>query len=247
MKASRREFVATSLAGVAGIYTRQTRPATAGTPPLTDEDGYRLWLRYAPPGDAADAYRSALRTVSVAGASPTTDVIRAELRQALTSMLGAAPPNAMGTASASLLIGTPAQSAAIRALKWDRRADRARTRRLHSSQRRASRVRPAIVVASSDEIGALYGTFHLLRLLQTAQPIARLDIAERPKVQLRMLEPLGQHGRDDRTRLRRPLALELGRAAGNARSALHRLRARQRVARHQRRPSSTASTRTRSC
>ena len=119
MKASRREFVATGLAGVAGIYARQTQPATAG-PALKDEDGYRLWLRYAPPGDAADAYRSALRTISVAGTSPTTDVIRAELRQALTSMLGAAPPDATGTGPAALLIGTPAQSAAIRALKWDR-------------------------------------------------------------------------------------------------------------------------------
>jgi alpha-glucuronidase len=185
MKASRREFVATSLAGVAGIYARQTRPPAAG-PPLTDEDGYRLWLRYAPPGDAADAYRSALRTVSVAGASATTDVIRAELRQALTSMLGAAPPDATGTASASLLIGTPAQSPAVRALKWDRELTAlGREGFIIRTTRIAGQ--PAIVVASSDEIGALYGTFYLLRLLQTAQPIARLDIAERPKVQLRML------------------------------------------------------------
>ena len=46
---------------------------------------------------------------------------------------------------------------------------------------------PVIAIASDGEVGALYGAYHFLRLLQTAQPIDRLDITERPKVQLRML------------------------------------------------------------
>ena len=36
-------------------------------------------------------------------------------------------------------------------------------------------------------MGALYGAFHFLRLLQTGQPIDRLNVFERPRVQLRML------------------------------------------------------------
>ena len=47
--------------------------------------------------------------------------------------------------------------------------------------------RPVIAIASDGEIGALYGAYHFLRLMQTGQPIDRLDITERPKVQLRML------------------------------------------------------------
>jgi alpha-glucuronidase len=47
--------------------------------------------------------------------------------------------------------------------------------------------RAAIAVASDGEMGALYGMYHFLRLLQTGQPVDRLNVAERPRVQLRML------------------------------------------------------------
>jgi alpha-glucuronidase len=36
-------------------------------------------------------------------------------------------------------------------------------------------------------VGFLYGAFHLLRLVQTGQPVARLDIASAPKLKLRVL------------------------------------------------------------
>ena len=44
------------------------------------------------------------------------------------------------------------------------------------------------MIASTDEVGALYGAFHFLRLLQTLQPISRLDISQKPRLQLRMLD-----------------------------------------------------------
>jgi alpha-glucuronidase len=44
------------------------------------------------------------------------------------------------------------------------------------------------VIASDGEIGALYGVFHFLRLMQTLQPINRLDVTQKPRVQLRMLD-----------------------------------------------------------
>ncbi len=53
--------------------------------------------------------------------------------------------------------------------------------------RPASRIDPVIAIASEGEIGALYGAFHFLRLMQTGQPIDRLNVVERPKVQLRLL------------------------------------------------------------
>ena len=46
--------------------------------------------------------------------------------------------------------------------------------------------RPSIAIASEGEVGALYGTFHFLRLMQTGQPIDRLNL-ERPEVQLRLI------------------------------------------------------------
>jgi alpha-glucuronidase len=48
-------------------------------------------------------------------------------------------------------------------------------------------IRDVIVIASSTDIGALYGAFHFLRLLQTEQPIDRLQIDQKPALKLRLL------------------------------------------------------------
>ena len=64
MKMSRRKFVAAGLAGAAGLYVGGYTTSGIAAEPLAqlpDEDGYRLWLRYAPPGKAAASYRKMVR------------------------------------------------------------------------------------------------------------------------------------------------------------------------------------------
>jgi alpha-glucuronidase len=186
MHRTRRDFVATSLTGVAGLYAARTLGAAPALPP-PNEDGYKLWLRYVPPGDRVPAYRRALRQIVVEGASPTASAIRAELTTALASMLGAPLADAAsGLGDGALVVGTPDSSASIRALGWQQD--------LASAGAEGYVIRPArvgnhrvLVVASAGEIGALYGAFHLLRLVQTGAPIDRLNVSERPKVQLRLL------------------------------------------------------------
>src|SRR5204863_5517469 len=46
----------------------------------------------------------------------------------------------------------------------------------------------AIVVAANRDIGVLYGVFHLLRLLQTDEPLTGLDVVSAPRYGLRLLE-----------------------------------------------------------
>ena len=46
----------------------------------------------------------------------------------------------------------------------------------------------SLVIAAEDDVGVLYGVFHLLRLMQTRQPLDRLELQERPAVQLRVLD-----------------------------------------------------------
>jgi len=46
--------------------------------PLPEEDGYRLWLRYAPPGEIAKRYRRIVRRIQVEGTSATCGIIRDE-------------------------------------------------------------------------------------------------------------------------------------------------------------------------
>jgi len=158
----------------------------AAQPRPSDEDGYRLWLRYAPPGPAADAYRRTLRTLLVEGQTPTDRAIRDEVRQATTLMLGTALAPGDRPAEGTLVIGTPTHSPVIRALGWTDALRRTGAEGYRIAHARIDG-QPVLAIASEGPVGALYGAFHFLRLLQTGQPIDRLDVAERPRLQLRML------------------------------------------------------------
>ena len=79
MKMTRREFVAAGLAGIAGLHVSHCLAATNEInlrEQLPDEDGYKLWLRYTPPGDMAKSYRGSVRQIRVEGASATCEIIR---------------------------------------------------------------------------------------------------------------------------------------------------------------------------
>jgi alpha-glucuronidase len=187
---NRREFVTTSVAGVAGLYAGRTldaRELWQRAP--ADEDGYKLWLRYAPPGPIVSQYKQTIRQIVVQGTSPTAAIIRKELSGALSSMFGpgvAIPTSAAVSVANAIVVGTPDSSPAIRSLGW--------TNELNAAgpdgfviRRAAVNERRVIAIASAGELGALYGTFHFLRLLQTAQSIDRLNVMEHPKVTLRMI------------------------------------------------------------
>ncbi len=189
MEFSRRDFVSTGLAGAAGALAAQSLAIDLAAAPMqmADEDGYKLWLRFAPPGAMAARYRQSLRQVVVEGNSATAGIIRGELIEGTAGMFGTAVPVVQqGVAEGALVIGTPANSAAIRGLGWQTELTALGP---EGYRIRAARIgnRQVTAVASDGEIGALYGAYHFLRLLQTGQPIDRLDITERPKVQLRML------------------------------------------------------------
>lgn len=194
MSINRRDFVTTSLAGLAGLYAGSTiegGTALAWQAPetsLAGEDGYKLWLRYASPGAAAVAqYRQLIRQVVVQGRTPTSDIVRREMTTALGSLLGSPVPVVEAASSdRAVVIGTPENSPLIRGLSWS--ADLAKAGP-EGFIIRPVRVggRAMVAIASSGEIGALYGTFHFLRLLQTAQPIDKLDVLDRPHVTLRMI------------------------------------------------------------
>ena len=129
------------------------------------DDGYRLWLRY----DQLPSLR-----VAVEGQSATFDVIRRELLGA-----GIVVKN---SDDASVIIGLPQTSAFIRKLGWE-----PELKKLGPEGFRIRSIRNVVVIASTTDVGTLYGTFHFLRLLQTEQPIDRLQIDQRPALKLRLL------------------------------------------------------------
>jgi len=164
--------------------------ALAASRPAAAESGYDLWLRYAPVENAQRRaeYRAAIRSLVVPTRTPTGAVIRAELQRGLGRMLGVPVLSSEGMPDeGAVVVGTPATSALVAGLRWDKALAAVG---YEGYLIRSTRIgaRPAIVIASRGEAGALYGAFHLLRLLQTEQPIAALDVRQRPRIQRRVLD-----------------------------------------------------------
>ena len=192
MTLTRRQFVTTTSA-IAGLAMLEPglawagAPQAVGTSALEPEDGYRLWLRYEPLGADADRYRSVVTRIVVPGESPMAEATRRELVEASTGLLGAAVPAGRdGAGAGSVIVGTPLDSEVIRGLAIE---DELAELGPEGYVIRSATVggQPMTVVASTGEAGAMYGAFHLIRLMQTLQPIDQVDIRERPKVLLRLL------------------------------------------------------------
>jgi alpha-glucuronidase len=153
------------------------------------EDGYRLWLRYDPlPKASLDGYRLRLTTIVAPGNSQTFDAIRAELTNGLSGLLNRnLPLTNAADRDGALLVGTPQSSPQIARLRLGPQLDRLGPEGflIRSVKLRQHSV---TLIASRTEAGALYGAFYFLRLLQTLKPIDHLNVNERPRIQLRMLD-----------------------------------------------------------
>lgn len=150
------------------------------------EDGYALWMRYAPlkPALAAD-YRTHLAEVVAPDQTPTQRAAREELERGLTGLTGSAPRMHVAAAvDASLVIGTPQSSTLIAPLRQELGALGDEGYLLRQTRING---RDVVLVAAPRDIGVLYGVFHLLRLLQTGASLDALEVRESPRMRLRVL------------------------------------------------------------
>ncbi|MET0551556.1 MAG: alpha-glucuronidase family glycosyl hydrolase [Vicinamibacteria bacterium] len=154
------------------------------------ETGYDLWLRHPRVGD--DAGRSSLARVAteitVEGSDRTLVLAGAELARGLRGLLGTeVRVLRQGSRDGALVLGTPTSSSAVRALNWSEELrglgpDGFVIRSAHVGGRRAT------VIASQGATGVLYGAFHYLRLAGTGARLDTLQVRERPRIALRMLD-----------------------------------------------------------
>ena len=152
--------------------------------PARAEDGYDLWLRYRPMEAAAQAQYRPLATVIVAeGNSPSLEAARNELLQGLSGLL-ARPVGAGRVSDGAVVIGTPAGSPLIAGLKLPLGKLGPEGYLIRSTALNGHAV---TVIAANSDIGVLYGSFAYLRLIQTRQPVTRLDMASAPRMKLRLL------------------------------------------------------------
>jgi alpha-glucuronidase len=158
--------------------------AALPAPASAREDGYELWLRYRPlEAPYAERYRASARSLVVAGDSPTLRAARHELETGLAGLLGRTPRRADRVEDdGAIFLGTPA-SPLIRslALPLGSGPEAFVLRTVRIAGRRTT------IIAGNSDIGALYGAFAYLRLIQMRQPARRLNRIEAPRYKLRLL------------------------------------------------------------
>lgn len=150
--------------------------AACGWQRANAESGYDLWLRYAPVNDAVrlNEYRSAFRHAAVSGDSPTMRAIRYELTRGLEGLLGDTVTIDRDGATAGLIVTTaPSASSNPEAFVISRAVRGGRS---------------VIVVTGASDIGAMYGTFALLRELSMHVPVRALAMHGAPRLPLRILD-----------------------------------------------------------
>ena len=155
--------------------------------PARAEDGYDLWLRYRPVEAALQpSYAGATGELVVEGRSAVIDAAAGELERGIGAMLRRQfPAVSRVDRDGAIVIGTPASSPAIAALRLPLNQAGEQGYLIRSVRIGGHR---ATVIAANRDVGILYGAFRLLRLIQTRQPLARLDLIDAPKVAIRMLD-----------------------------------------------------------
>ncbi len=150
------------------------------------EDGYRLWLRYDKVTDPAvlKAYRTHIGNIVLLGSSPTLTIAQQELRKGLSGMLGTTMPLAATIQEHSVVIGN-ASSPSISDLHLSELNTLGKEGYLIASKKINGK--NCLVITANTDIGVLYGSFRLLQLVQQQQNIGAVNIASRPKIQLRVL------------------------------------------------------------
>lgn len=164
--------------------------AGASAPQAPIEDGYDLWLRYRPVTNTTRLreYRAGITQIVINDSTPSLQAARTELTTALKGLLGTDIPVVQSaTRDGALIVASPASTPGI--ITATTKADLARTGREGFSLR-SQRVNghSSTIIASNTDVGAIYGTFRFLRLLQTQASIAALAVVESPSIQLRVLD-----------------------------------------------------------
>ncbi|PXV66328.1 alpha-glucuronidase [Dysgonomonas alginatilytica] len=147
---------------------------------LFAEDGSKLWLRYTPPEAIYD-----FSTVTMDETSPTLEKALKELNIAWQSFEGKDIQTSKTTDAGSLVIGTSKSkniTSVISSKDFDDLGnDGYIIRNINKGGKQS------ITIASNTDIGVLYGVFHFLRLIQTNQLSASINIVEKPKYDIRIL------------------------------------------------------------
>jgi alpha-glucuronidase len=156
---------------------------------LTNENGAELWLRYplVPiPGRLAE-YQAALTHVVSEGGGASTDIAEVELVAGLSGLTGATVTvKAAAQGAGAVVIGTPSTSPLIAGLPLAQRLA-ALGPEGYLVEATEAAGQSVIAVAGNTEVGVLYGSFALLKHLQSHSSLAALSLSGSPRIKRRIL------------------------------------------------------------
>ncbi|MCH2202749.1 MAG: glycosyl hydrolase family 28 protein [Fuerstiella sp.] len=151
-----------------------------------DSTMYRAWLQYHPP--AREQGRELLQTIVAEGQHSTVRTAASELKDAVSSMFSFTPSvTEQADSGTKVVLGTAETSTWIRShadqLDLDRIVNDGFVIRTVSSGESST-----LVVAAHIPAGVIFGTFDLIRRIQTGQDPRQLDVLENPAIRIRMVD-----------------------------------------------------------
>ncbi len=155
---------------------------------LSAENGYDLWLRYPKVDNAklAKEYLGVNKNILFPANTEVLQAAKKELAMGLEGMLNIELNEQSKFSGKSLVIGTPESNELIAGMSLANELkqldDEGYIIRTVTHNRKTVNV-----IAAKKDIGVLYGVYHYLRLMQTAQSLNNLAIKEEPKLQFRIL------------------------------------------------------------
>ena len=143
--------------------------------PSRADDGYRLWLKYDRVAETGlrQQYQAAARFVASPGSTPVLQAAATELGRGLRGLLG--EPVLQLAAAGGRTGGIVLRVAA------------AGNEQLGSEGYRIFSENKNLIISAATDRGVLYGSFALLRQLQTRQPLTGFTASSRPRIDLRLL------------------------------------------------------------
>ncbi len=153
-----------------------------GTTAAQAEDGYGLWMRYRPlAATQAGALNPSVQSIERRGDTPTLRVAADEVRRGIAGLSGHAVADGASAHPIVLATATDRDVAALRLPLTTLGDEGYIVRTTTIGGKRAT-----LVTANTDR-GVLYGSFALLRYVQTGSSLDRIDLTSAPRVKLRVL------------------------------------------------------------
>lgn len=155
---------------------------------LYSDDGYRLWLKYDKISNQKilKSYLSQISGFLIEGNTPTVNAAKEELQNGLSGLLGKKIKEAKEINNGIIIAGVLHKSNYLKKLKLPDEISNISDEGylIQSTKIQGKKV---IIIAAKNDIGILYGVFHLLRLIQLNSNLENIKIISSPKIKLRLL------------------------------------------------------------